>query len=359
MVMKMDEGLDTGAVAMVERLPIIGPDMTAGELHDALALLGADLMVRALAALERGGLQLTPQSEEGVTYAAKIDKAEARIDWRGRRARCTTRSAGCRRFPAPGSRLAIDGRAGAGQGAALRAGRRARARPARCSTIDLTIACGDGAVRLVEVQRAGKAPMNAAGLPARRAAAPPARARLMPRYKLIIEYDGTPFSRLAAAGHGPTVQGALEEAIEGDLRRARRASRRRPHRCRRPCAGPGRACRSRQGLAAGRMRDALNAHLRPHPCRSSRPRSSPRLRRALLGRAAPLSLSHPQSPAPPRAGLGALWHVPRPLDADAMHDAAQLLLGKHDFTTFRAAECQAKSPVKTLDRLDVVARGRR
>src|SRR5205085_8003592 len=80
MAMKMDEGLDTGPIAMAERMAI-GPDMTAGELHDALARLGADLMVRALGALERGTLQLTPQPAEGVTYAAKIDKDETRIDW--------------------------------------------------------------------------------------------------------------------------------------------------------------------------------------------------------------------------------------------------------------------------------------
>src|SRR6187431_99047 len=80
MVMKMDVGLDTGDVALAERLAITA-DMTAGDLHDALARLGADLMVRALGALERGTLQLTPQPEQGVTYAAKIDKGETRIDW--------------------------------------------------------------------------------------------------------------------------------------------------------------------------------------------------------------------------------------------------------------------------------------
>ena len=79
-IMQMDEGLDTGAMAMAERIAI-GPDMTAGDLHDALARLGADLMLRALAAAERGSLSLTPQSEAGVTYAAKISKDETRIDW--------------------------------------------------------------------------------------------------------------------------------------------------------------------------------------------------------------------------------------------------------------------------------------
>jgi methionyl-tRNA formyltransferase len=80
MVMKMDVGLDTGDVAMAERVAITDA-MTAADLHDALARLGGDLMVRAIGALERGMLQLTRQSEQGVTYAAKIDKAEARIDW--------------------------------------------------------------------------------------------------------------------------------------------------------------------------------------------------------------------------------------------------------------------------------------
>ncbi|HHV69070.1 MAG TPA: methionyl-tRNA formyltransferase, partial [Ochrobactrum intermedium] len=80
MIMKMDAGLDTGPVAMAEKVAIT-PDMTAGELHDRLSMIGADLMIRALGALERESLALQPQAEEGVTYAAKIDKAEARIDW--------------------------------------------------------------------------------------------------------------------------------------------------------------------------------------------------------------------------------------------------------------------------------------
>ena len=99
MVMRMDEGLDTGPIAMAERVPI-APDATAGDLHDALAPLGADLMVRALGALERGTLSLTPQAADGVEYATKIDKGETRIDWTPAVAcRCTTTSAACRRFP--------------------------------------------------------------------------------------------------------------------------------------------------------------------------------------------------------------------------------------------------------------------
>ena len=79
-IMKMDEGLDTGAMAMAERMAI-GADMTAGELHDALSRLGADLMLRVLAAAERDSLSLTPQPANGVTYAEKISKNETRIDW--------------------------------------------------------------------------------------------------------------------------------------------------------------------------------------------------------------------------------------------------------------------------------------
>src|SRR6516225_2412914 len=85
MVMKMDIGLDTGDIAMAEKV-VITDNMTAVDLHDRLSRLGADLMVRAMAALARDGLQLKQQSEDGVTYAAKIDKAEARVDW-GRPAR--------------------------------------------------------------------------------------------------------------------------------------------------------------------------------------------------------------------------------------------------------------------------------
>ena len=80
-IMKMDEGLDTGAMAMAERMPV-GADVTAGELHDALSRLGADLMPRVLAAAERESLQLTPQPQVGVTYAEKISNTETHIDWK-------------------------------------------------------------------------------------------------------------------------------------------------------------------------------------------------------------------------------------------------------------------------------------
>src|ERR1700742_4096416 len=108
MVMKMDVGLDTGDVAMAERLTITDR-MTASDLHDALAPLGADLIVRAMGALERGKLQLTKQSEQGVTYAAKIDKAEARIDW-NRPAHAVLRHIhGLSPFPGAWCEIALDG----------------------------------------------------------------------------------------------------------------------------------------------------------------------------------------------------------------------------------------------------------
>ena len=122
MVMKMDAGLDTGDVAMAERIAITDA-MTAGDLHDALARLGADLMVRAIGALERGKLQLTKQSEEGVTYAAKIDKAEARIDW-NKPARAVLRHIhGLSPFPGAWCEMPIEGAASPRQDPALRDGR--------------------------------------------------------------------------------------------------------------------------------------------------------------------------------------------------------------------------------------------
>jgi methionyl-tRNA formyltransferase len=160
MVMKMDIGLDTGDVAMAERLKI-SDTMTASDVHDALARLGADLMVRAMAALERGGLQLTKQSANGVTYAAKIEKAEARIDWTKSAHDVLRHIHGLSPFPGAWSEVPVDGEA-------VRV-KILRCEPARGSGApgallddQLTIACADGAIRIVELQRAGKAPMKAA-----------------------------------------------------------------------------------------------------------------------------------------------------------------------------------------------------
>jgi methionyl-tRNA formyltransferase len=154
-VMKMDEGLDTGDMAMVERMPI-GADMTAGELHEALARLGADLMARALGALERGTLQFAPQPAEGVTYAAKIDKAETRIGWGKPWRAVHDHIRGLSPFPGAwcefqGERVKVL-RTTKGEGSGA---------PGTVLDDNLTIACGDGAVRVVELQKAGGRPMRA------------------------------------------------------------------------------------------------------------------------------------------------------------------------------------------------------
>ncbi len=160
MVMRMDEGLDTGPVGMVERIAMT-PDMTAQDLHDRMSVLGADLMVRALAALDRGSLAFVTQGQEGVTYAAKIDKAEARIDWSRPAAEVHNRVRGL--SPFPGAWFEADLGKGRERVKVLRTGL-AEGRGAPGEVLDdvLAIACGEGAVRLVEVQRAGAKAMKAA-----------------------------------------------------------------------------------------------------------------------------------------------------------------------------------------------------
>ena len=156
MVMKMAESLDTGPVAMADRVPI-GPDMTAGELHDELATRGARLTAIALAALERGSLQFTPQSTDGVTYANKIEKSETRIDWAKSWTEVHNHIRGLSPFPGAWFEAADIGRV-----KVLRSTRAEGAgKPGQILNDRLTVACGDGAVRLVEVQRAGKQPMRA------------------------------------------------------------------------------------------------------------------------------------------------------------------------------------------------------
>lgn len=160
MVMKMDEGLDTGPVAMVERVAIT-PNMTAGELHDRLSVLGADLMVRALSALSRGSLSFQAQALEGITYAHKIEKAEARIDWQKSAQELHDHIRGL--SPFPGAFFEGDFGKGVERIKVLRAEiATAQATPGSLLGDELTIACGQGSLRLIDVQRAGKAPMTAA-----------------------------------------------------------------------------------------------------------------------------------------------------------------------------------------------------
>ena len=159
MVMQMDEGLDTGPVGLVEEMPI-GPDMTAGELHDRMMLIGADLMGRALAALERGSLEFTPQAEAGVTYAAKIEKSEARIDWKRPASEVHNLIRGLSPFPGAWFELPLNGTATRVK--ALRSTLATGEGAPGTILPDLTIACGSGAVRLTAVQREGKGAMDAA-----------------------------------------------------------------------------------------------------------------------------------------------------------------------------------------------------
>ena len=176
----------------------------------------------------------------------------------------------------------------------------------------------------------------------------------MPRYKLVVEYDGTPFVGWQMQEAGLTVQGLLTAAISAFCGETTTVQ------------GAGRTDAGVHALGQvahvdlGRpwdsdtVRDAINAHLRPHPIAvlsaedasdTFDARFSATKRHYLyriVNRRADLAIERHRA-----------WRVSRPLDAGAMHAAAQRLVGKHDFTTFRAAECQAKSPIKTLDRLDV------
>ncbi|MFC3071621.1 methionyl-tRNA formyltransferase [Shinella pollutisoli] len=159
MVMKMDKGLDTGPVALTARLAI-GGDMTGGELHGALSAAGAALMVEAMARLEAGDLPLTPQAEEGVLYAAKIDKAETRIDFSrpARNVHDHIRALS----PFPGAWFELAGERVKVLGSRL-AGEAPGHAPGTVVDDPLAVACGDGrAVRLVRLQKAGGKPLDAA-----------------------------------------------------------------------------------------------------------------------------------------------------------------------------------------------------
>src|SRR6195256_1478857 len=180
----------------------------------------------------------------------------------------------------------------------------------------------------------------------------------MPRYKLTIEYDGAPFCGWQIQDNGASVQGALETAVKAICGEHVRV-----HGAGRTDAGVHALaqvahCNIAKHFVPGRLRDGLNAHLRPHPIGVLSAEIVPdtfearfsALRRHYLyrisNRRANLALD-----------IGHAWRLPRPLDTDAMHEAARKLVGKHDFTTFRDSECQAKSPEKTLDQLDVIRDG--
>jgi len=180
----------------------------------------------------------------------------------------------------------------------------------------------------------------------------------MPRYKLTVEYDGAPFAGWQVQADRLTVQGVLTAAIEalsGEKTLVQGAGR----------TDAGVHARGQvahvdlsKDWDTATVRDALNAHLRPHPVAIL---AAERVAGDFNARTSAVKRHYLYRIVNRRADLTLdarhAWRVSRPLDAAAMHAAAQRLIGKHDFTTFRSTECQAKSPVKTLDRLDVERRG--
>jgi tRNA pseudouridine38-40 synthase len=183
----------------------------------------------------------------------------------------------------------------------------------------------------------------------------------MPRYALALEYDGTGFVGWQRQVRGRSVQQVLEEAASRLVGGAPVAS---------ITAGRTDAGVHASGqvasidldrdMPADKLRDALNFHMKPHAVAVLRAAVAPpgwNPRFSAIGRAYRYVILN--RPARPALEVGRVWHIARPLDAAAMHAAGQVLLGRHDFTSFRAAACQAKSPVRTLDRLDVVREGER
>ncbi len=159
-VMKMEEGLDTGPVGMTEPVGIT-PDMTAGELHDRMMVLGADLMVRALAALSRGALGFTPQAEQGVTYAHKLRNEDSLIDWSRTSGSLHDHVRGL--SPFPGAYFLADFGKGMERVKVLRTRPEdGHGDPGTILDDQALVACGEGAVRLLQIQRAGKGPVTGA-----------------------------------------------------------------------------------------------------------------------------------------------------------------------------------------------------
>lgn len=160
MVMQMEEGLDTGPVAATARQKI-APDMTAGKLHDALSAIGAGLMVGALASLEAGTLALEPQPEDGVVYAAKIAKGEARLDWDQPAQTVQRLVMGLSPFPGAWCEMDLGGKVHRVKILEATVAGTTNATPGTVIDEHLTIACQKGALRLTRLQRAGAKAMSA------------------------------------------------------------------------------------------------------------------------------------------------------------------------------------------------------
>ncbi len=179
----------------------------------------------------------------------------------------------------------------------------------------------------------------------------------MPRYKLTVEYDGTPFVGWQMQDNGPSLQGALTAAAERFC--GHKVSIQGAGRTDAGVHALGQVCHVdlHKDWEVDSVRDALNALLRPHPVAVL---SAERVSESFDARFSALKRHYRYRIINRRADLtverGRAWRIAKPLNSAAMHAAAQLLVGRHDFTTFRAAECQAKSPIKTLDQLDVTHR---
>jgi tRNA pseudouridine38-40 synthase len=176
----------------------------------------------------------------------------------------------------------------------------------------------------------------------------------MARFRLVLEWDGRPFMGWQTQAHGPSIQAAVERAVTAVTGEAAVV-----HAAGRTDAGVhARAMTAHveleKRITPFRLMEALNARLRPDPIAVLECAGVPddfHARFSCIGRAYEYRIVNRRAPLTLEAGLA--WRVPKPLDAEAMHAAAQALIGRHDFTTFRSVQCQAESPVKTLDRLDV------
>ncbi len=180
----------------------------------------------------------------------------------------------------------------------------------------------------------------------------------MTRFKLLVEYDGAPFMGWQRQPHGPSVQQTIEDAVSSIIQDDALV-----YGCGRTDAGVHATSMAAhvdiiKEFSAFRLGEALNARMAPHPVVIVAAKAvaddwharfdciARRYRYRIVNRRAPLALE-----------AGKAWRIPKPLDETAMHEAAQCLVGRHDFTTFRSAHCQAESPIKTLDRLDVSREG--
>ena len=352
--MLMEAGLDTGPIVATRNTPI-APDDTAGSLHDRLANMTAACLGTVIDNLPDSLATPIPQAEDGIIYAAKISPADAEIDWQKPAKWLDYHIRAFSPVPERGA----SGRTGrlrlsAGHPAPIPDG--TPNLPAGCflgksAEGAMLIRCGDAAFAVTKVQPAGKKPMSAdAFLNGCNLVVGAPLARLSDRRSdetagsITIEYDGGPFVGWQRQDNGLSVQGAIEGAAAAFVNS--------------PVAVSG-AGRTDAGVhatgqaahldvpvrfSANRVQEALNAHLANLPitiCTAQDVAANFHARFDAIGRRYLYRiLPQRQRPALDR---GRVWHHKLPLDAERMADAAQYLLGRHDFTSFRATQCQANS----------------